>query len=136
MAASENYRPEWFASVGLLRTVNDVVQRSVKESSDPVIMRVVVDARQRVEADQNSIYWRIMDGERNLVIHEYVFGKNAPAYLLHEEGGRILLEDGSGFLLLEEPNVDDLDAAEAWWQEQLDELESAIRQAQAEPEDA
>ena len=133
MAASETYRPEWFAAVGLLRTVNDVIQRSVEESGDAVVERVIADAWDRVKADKNSIFWRIMDGERNLVIHQYVFGSNAPAYLLHEDGGRVLLEDGSGFLLLEEPNVDDLAAADAWWHERLDELEAAIRQAKAHP---
>lgn len=127
MAANENYRPEWFAAVGLLRTVNDVVRRSVKDSDDPIVKRLGADAWARVNADPSSIFGQIMKSERNGVLHEYVFGTHAPSYLLAEDGSRIQLEDGSGFLLSEEPNLDYIDLALVWWEQTLDELEAAIR---------
>ena len=50
-----------------------------------------------------------------------------PAYLLKEEGdGRIELEEGGGHLLREEPNVDLVDKALAWWESELAAIEAEI----------
>jgi hypothetical protein len=133
MAANENHRPEWFAAVGLLRTVNDVLRRSVKNSDDPIIKRVVAEKWASVNSDPGSIFGQVMKAERNNVLHEYVFGTHAPSYLLTEDGGRIELEDGSGFLLIEEPNLDYIDSALAWWEETLNELQATIRRERGKP---
>lgn len=68
-----------------------------------------------------------LESRRNTVLKEYRLGSTAAQYLLKEDGGRILLGDGSGALLLEEPDFGKIEESLAWWESELAAIEAAAR---------
>ena len=120
--------PSW--PVALLRSVGHVLEK-VDGKQEPVTTRAINDAWKRWQDDPAAAIFReFIEPERNMVLKEYEFGRNAPAYLLLEGGGRILLEDGSGALLLEQPDISRVDEALEWWERELAAIEADISLAQ------
>lgn len=128
LASGGNYRIDWVATVALLRMVGHVLHK-VNEQANPDVERVLEEAwgdwndRTRPE---HAIFREFIDPERNTVLKQYEIGRYAPSYLLTEDGHRLMLEDGSGFLLQEQPDLDRVDAALAWWETQLTAIESIV----------
>jgi hypothetical protein len=126
MTAGGNWRIDWVATVALLRAVGHVLHK-VDGSASEVARTAIAAAWQRWESDPaDAIFRDFIDQERNTVLKEYELGSAAPAYLQTEDGGRILLEDGSGAILLEQPSLEPVREALQWWEEQLDLLEAEI----------
>jgi hypothetical protein len=121
-----DYRIEWVATVALLRAVGHVLRKV--DGRQPAA-RAAIDARWKVwqgDRETHEVFWEFIEKERNLVLKEYEIGSTAPQYLLTEDGHRLSLEDGSGFLLLETPDIERIDDATAWWARELTAIESAI----------
>ncbi len=123
---SGEYRIEWVATVALLRAVGHVLKNVDGQS---LAALQAIDARWKVWCDDrltHAVFWEFIEKERNLVLKEYELGSTAPQYLLAEDGRRLGLEDGSGFLLLEPPDVGRVDDALDWWERELDAIERTI----------
>ena len=123
---SGEYRIEWVATVALLRAVGHVLDKIDGQCS---VARPAIDARWkawRADPSTHAVFWEFIEKERNLVLKEYEIGSTAPQYLLTEDGRRLSLEDGSGSLLLEPPDIGRIDDALAWWEHELAAIEKAI----------
>lgn len=121
-----NWRVEWVAVVTLLRAVDHVLR--LVDNQDPPAKAAILAAweRWKLKPARDAIFWEFILEERNNVIKEYVIGEAAPSYLLMEDGGRLALEDSSGFLILEQPNIERVYEALAWWEEELSAIEDAM----------
>jgi hypothetical protein len=116
-------RLEWVLAVTLLRVVGHVLSGIDAKRGDRA-KQVIGGAFARQK--DNPIFRDFIKQERDLVLKEYRIGTSAPAYLLNEDGGRLLLDDGSGALLLETPAIERVEEALAWWKEQLTAIEAEI----------
>ncbi len=121
-----NWRIDWVAVVTLLRAVGHVLLLVDKLESPAKAAIIAAEERWKPKPARDAIYWEFIYEERNNVVKEYMIGETAPSYLLTEEGGRFILEDGSGFLLLEEPNIERVYEALVWWEEELSTIEDAM----------
>lgn len=126
MASGGNWRLDWAATVALLRAVGHVLHKV--DGKQGAATKTAIDAAwSRWKKDpKDAIFRDFIEQERNSVLKEYEIGSQAPAYLLTEDGGRIRLEDGSGALLLEQPDVERVDEALRWWEQQLSAIEAAL----------
>lgn len=125
----EPWQIEWVATVALLRAVGHVLHKvDARRSADSREAVAAAYARWKTEPE-HAIFRDFIENERNNVLKRYRLGEHAPAYLLQEDGSRILLEDGSDALLLETPDFGPVQAALRWWDEQLAALTDTLTDA-------
>jgi hypothetical protein len=129
LKAGGNWRIDWVATVALLRVVGHVLDKVDATASADAKAAIAAAWTQWKTDPDDAIFRDFIDPERNIVLKEYELGTYAPAYLLKADGGRLLLADGSGAILLEQPNLDRVYDALQWWETQLTAIETKLAQS-------
>lgn len=126
----------WVAATTLARTAFDVLDKVDRHLSVDVA-RKIDDQWERVKANvagEHDLFWSFLKIERDMLVHQYkVNAQLSVGYLLLEDGGKLLTENGDAiiandFFLLHSGKYQDQDGRDvlrdalSWVQNRIDEI--------------
>jgi hypothetical protein len=126
------FRLFWVAGVALLRAVGHVLQKVDGERSPAIKLQIQrAYSEWKSEKEANAIFWEFIEDERNNILKEYAIGfLSGPVEVLAQPNGEIVLLDENLFCPIAEGRYagedgrDVMADAIAWWERQLDAIES------------
>lgn len=136
----QRWRVHWASTVMLLRAVGHVLDNTDKPLSDK--HRSAIDRAWnawKANRDENEIFFRFIQEERNNVVKEYKFGAAPePILIVTESGDQIVTNDGDALVTEQEHFRLTLDGyagrdggeviseAIAWWEAELSKIEAQL----------
>lgn len=136
----QKWRVLWASTITLLRAVGHVLDNTDKPRSDK--HRSTIDRAWngwKDRRDENAIFFRFIQEERNNVIKEYKFGAAPePVFLVTEGGDQIVANNGNALVTEKEhfrltldgyrgrDGREVIDEAIAWWDAELSKIEAEL----------